>query len=136
MTAETRILVADAMPPLTLTPTSSCRGWQDNPLPRLGRLACVLAALALPALGIAAADTVHRSHGPKAPRVSSWKPPAIGSTRTADPAVSWRDLSSLNSTRARLPSASPASFAIRRVVSGSRATKSTASTRTSSSLRR
>lgn len=82
MTAETRILVADAMPPLTLTPTSSCRGWQDNPLPRLGRLACVLAALALPALGIAAADTVHRSHGPKAPQAAA---PVIPSDGAAVP---------------------------------------------------
>lgn len=82
MTAKTRILVADAMPPLTLAPTSSSQCQQDNPLPQLGRMACVLAALALPVLGIAAADTVHRSNGTKAPQAAA---PVIPSDGAAVP---------------------------------------------------
>jgi hypothetical protein len=104
MTAKTRILVADAMPPLTLTATSACRSRQDDPLPRLGRLACVLAALALPALGIAAADTVHRRNGPKAPQAAA---PVIPSDGAAVPSGAVTPARALRAVRtAALPARS------------------------------
>lgn len=53
-----------ALPPLTLPPHRSRSGRPEGHLPRLGRSACVLAALALLALGIAVADTVHRAGEP------------------------------------------------------------------------
>lgn len=71
--------VLDALPPLTLASTSPCRGGrQGNPMPRLGRLVCVLAALALPAIGIAVADTVHRGNGSKAPQAAAPVTPSDG----------------------------------------------------------
>lgn len=78
MTVDPRKRVADALPPLRLASTSPCRSRQGNPLPRLGRLACVLAALALPALGIAVADTVHRGNGSKAPQAAAPVTPSDG----------------------------------------------------------
>ncbi|GJE49824.1 hypothetical protein GOFOIKOB_2864 [Methylobacterium tardum] len=78
MTMDPRRLVADALPPLTLTSASTCRSQQANPMPRLGRIACVLAALALPAIGIAVADTVHRGIGPKAPQAAAPVTPSDG----------------------------------------------------------
>ncbi|MBP1180394.1 hypothetical protein JOE48_002358 [Methylobacterium sp. PvR107] len=45
---------------------------------RLGRIACVLAALALPAIGIAVADTVHRGNGSKAPQAAAPVSPSGG----------------------------------------------------------
>ncbi|MBE7244639.1 MAG: hypothetical protein INR63_06790 [Actinomycetospora chiangmaiensis] len=47
-------------------------------MPRLGRIACVLAALALPALGIAVADTVHRNTTTKAPQAAAPVNPSDG----------------------------------------------------------
>ena len=78
MTAGTRILIASALPPLTVASPASCRLRQDNPLSRLGRIACVLATLALPAFGIAVADMVHRDTGPKAPQAAAPDNPSDG----------------------------------------------------------
>jgi hypothetical protein len=78
MTVDPRRLVADALPPLMLTSASTWRSQQANPMPRLGRIACVLAALALPAIGIAVADTVHRGNGPKAPQAAAPVTPSDG----------------------------------------------------------
>ena len=76
-----------------------------------------------------------RTHGPKADRVRSRNPPAICSTRNADPDSSCNRLSSRMRTRARVPSGRRASFARRLVESGSRARKRAASRRASSSER-
>ncbi|MFK5595937.1 hypothetical protein ACFZ8E_02860 [Methylobacterium sp. HMF5984] len=60
MTEPKRILVGLRMPPLI----ADLRGARQIPagadLSRLGRLAACLAALALPAIGVVAADRVHR----------------------------------------------------------------------------
>lgn len=64
MADAARILIGTALPPLTLAPHRSGPVGAIGLLPRLARSACVLAALALPALGIAVADTVHRAGGP------------------------------------------------------------------------
>jgi hypothetical protein len=82
MTVETRILVAEALPPLTVAVPAASRARQTDPMPRLGRMACVLAALALPALGIAVADTVHRTATTKAPQAAA---PVIPSDGAAAP---------------------------------------------------
>lgn len=79
---ETRILRTDALPPLTLASASIGRSRQGHPLPRLRRIVCVLAALALPAFGIAVADTVHRTGGTKAPQAAA---PVIPSDGAAVP---------------------------------------------------
>ena len=60
MKVEMRRLITETLPPLTLPRTAPCRIRPSNPMPRLRRIACLLAALALPALGITVADTVHR----------------------------------------------------------------------------
>jgi hypothetical protein len=78
MKVDPRSLVADALPPLTPSATSICRSLQANQIPRLGRIACVLVALALPAIGIAVADTVHRGDGSKAPQAAAPVTPSDG----------------------------------------------------------
>ncbi|MDP4004215.1 hypothetical protein [Methylobacterium sp. NEAU K] len=78
MTVETRRLMTEALPPLTLPTPVSRRSRQTNPLPRLRRIACVLAALALPAFGIAAADTVHRVGEAKASQAAAPVNPSDG----------------------------------------------------------
>ncbi|TXN60180.1 hypothetical protein [Methylobacterium sp. WL6] len=59
-------LVCRPMPPLNATLRRDRRPPGGTTLSRLGRLAACLVALALPALGIAAADTVHRVATPGA----------------------------------------------------------------------
>ena len=78
MRVDPRRLVGDALPPLTLPAESICRIRRAQPMPRLGRIACVLAALALPAIGIAVADTVHRGNGSKAPQAAAPVTPSDG----------------------------------------------------------
>ena len=61
MTNGTRVLIATALPPLLLP---SCRIAPVRPtdlFSRLGRIACVVVALALPTFGITVGDTVHRA---------------------------------------------------------------------------
>ena len=82
MTLETRILVAQALPPIRLTDVSVCRLGHDQAMPRLRRLVCVAAALALPALGITVADTVHRAGGTRASQTAA---PVIPSDGAAVP---------------------------------------------------
>ncbi|MCJ2087835.1 hypothetical protein MKK88_17870 [Methylobacterium sp. E-005] len=89
MTAETRIHVGNALPPLRIEDLAVNRSCTDNPMPRLGRILCVLAALALPAFGIAAADTVHRIGGTKASQAAAPVNPSDGAaapTRAVTPA--------------------------------------------------
>ena len=78
MMSEKAILRPEAWPPLTLEPASPCRSQQVHPMPQLRRIACVLAALALPAFGIAVADTVHRGNGSKAPQAAAPVSPSDG----------------------------------------------------------
>ncbi|CAM3308719.1 hypothetical protein JHFBIEKO_1288 [Methylobacterium mesophilicum] len=66
MSAKTRRLVAEALPPLTLPAKAPSRSRQSDPMPRLRRIACLLTALALPAFGTAVADTAHRADATKA----------------------------------------------------------------------
>lgn len=61
MSAKMRRLTAEALPPLTLPTKAPSRPRQSDPVPRLRRIACLLTALALPALGTAVADTAHRA---------------------------------------------------------------------------
>ncbi|MCJ2049770.1 hypothetical protein [Methylobacterium sp. J-070] len=78
MKVETRILVADALPPLTLAAPCPRRIARGQAMPRLGRILCVAAALALPALGIAVADTVHRVGASGAPQAAAPVVPSDG----------------------------------------------------------
>ncbi|MEE7505428.1 hypothetical protein MMR14E_20565 [Methylobacterium mesophilicum] len=71
MTVETRILVAKSLPPLTLPGAQAGRPRTSDPLPRLRRLVCVVAALALPVLGVAVAETVHRTSPSRAPQAAA-----------------------------------------------------------------
>ena len=82
MTADTRILVGDALPPLRIGEIARYRTHRSHPMPRLERIICVLAALALPAFGIAVADTVHRIGDTK---VSQAAAPVIPSDGAAAP---------------------------------------------------
>ena len=65
MTDATRILVETALPPLTLPSRRMHRARSAGLPARLGRATCVCAALALPTLGIAVADTVRRAGDPR-----------------------------------------------------------------------
>jgi hypothetical protein len=79
MTRETRSLVHDALPPIKLpTPSGRRCSRQYQAMLHLRRLSCVAAALALPALGIAYADTVHRAGGPRAPQTAAPVNPSDG----------------------------------------------------------
>jgi len=71
MTLETRILVAQTLPPIRLTVVSARRAGHGQAMLPLRRLVCVAAALALPALGIAVADTVHRASGTRASQTAA-----------------------------------------------------------------
>lgn len=82
MTDATRTLTGTALPPLILSPRRS-RSVDAIGLPRLARSACVLAALALPALGIAAADTVHRAGGPGTAQAAAPVDPTDGAAAPA-----------------------------------------------------
>ena len=78
MTADTRILVGDALPPLRIGEIARYRTHKSHPMPRLERIICVLAALALPAFGIAVADTVHRIGGTGASQAAAPVNPSDG----------------------------------------------------------
>jgi len=78
MSAKMRRLVAEALPPLTLSETTRHRSRPTDPMPRLRRIACLLTALALPALGIAVADTVHRVGETKASQAAAPVVPSDG----------------------------------------------------------
>ncbi|MCJ2058591.1 hypothetical protein MKL09_18810 [Methylobacterium sp. J-048] len=78
MSAKMRRLVAEALPPLTLPEATPHRSRPTDPMPRLRRIACLLTALALPALGIAAADTVHRVGETKASQAAAPVTPQDG----------------------------------------------------------
>jgi len=66
------------LPPIQIGELTSARIANDHPMPRLGRIACVLAALALPAFGIAVADTVHRASETKASQAAAPVNPSDG----------------------------------------------------------
>ena len=66
MTEPKSALVGLRMPPLTADRRIEPRIAPGADLSRLGRLAACLVALALPAIGIVAADTVHRVAAPGA----------------------------------------------------------------------
>lgn len=84
MTTSQRILVAAAIPPMLLPPASGLRSRRDNPLPRLGRLAWLLAAFSLPALGLTVADLVHRGGEPGTMQVVAPPSPSGGATISPD----------------------------------------------------
>lgn len=93
MTAETRILLEAALPPLRIDELDLRRPCKANPMPRLGRIVCVLAALALPVLGIAVADTVHRARDTRASQAAAPVNPSDGAAapkRAATPARALR----------------------------------------------
>lgn len=73
-----RILVATAAPPIVLPRRRAARSHRDNPIPRLGRLAWLLAAFSLPALGLAVADLVHRGSEPGATQAAAPASPPSG----------------------------------------------------------
>lgn len=83
MTVDTRIHVGHALPPLRVEELAVIRSCAANPLPRLGRILCVLAAFALPAFGIAAADTVHRVGGARASQAAAPVNPSDGAAAPA-----------------------------------------------------
>ncbi|SDN59085.1 hypothetical protein SAMN05216360_109216 [Methylobacterium phyllostachyos] len=78
MTVETRLLTRDALPPIRIQEFTTKRISKDNPMSRLGRIVCVLAALALPVFGIAVADTVHRAGETKASQAAAPVNPSDG----------------------------------------------------------
>ena len=78
MTIDTRTLVARPLPPLTLPTAQARRASLSDPLPRLRRLVCVVAALTLPVLGVAVAETVHRAGSPRAPQAAAPATPSGG----------------------------------------------------------
>lgn len=84
MAGATRILIGTALPPLTLGAHRPRPGRPAGHLPRLGRTACVLAALALPALGIAVADTVHRAGEPGTMQAAALADPSGGAAAPSD----------------------------------------------------
>ena len=104
MTLETRILVAQALPPIRLAAVSARRAGHDQAMLRLRRLICVAAALVLPALGIAVADTVHRIGDTKASQAAAPVIPSDGAAVPSGAATPKRAL------RAVRTAAAPASL--------------------------
>jgi hypothetical protein len=82
MSSGLRITNAQDLPPLTVASTSVHRIRHSDPIPRLARSLCVVVALALPVLGPAFADAVHRIGGPRAPQAAA---PVIPSGGAAAP---------------------------------------------------
>ena len=78
MTADTRILVGDALPPLRIGEIARYRTHKSHPMPRLERIICVLAALARPALGFAVADPVHGGGARGGSRAAAPDTPSAG----------------------------------------------------------
>lgn len=78
MAGTNRILVPAAAPPIVVPPIAGRRSGQDNPLPRLGRLVWLVAALSLPALGLTVADLVHRGGEPGATQAAAPTTPSGG----------------------------------------------------------
>ncbi|GJE40013.1 hypothetical protein QO016_000483 [Methylobacterium persicinum] len=78
MAGTKHILVALPAPPLVLPRRPTSRSGQDNPLPRLGRLAWLLAAFSLPVLGLATVDLVHRGDVPGSMQAAALPPPSSG----------------------------------------------------------
>ena len=78
MTVRPRLFVAETLPPIRIADRAIARSLDHNPMPRLGRIVCVLAALALPAFGIAVADTVHRAGETRAPQAAAPVNPSDG----------------------------------------------------------
>ena len=76
MSEPRRILVAPSLPPLAATAHRAARLTLD--LSRLRRLAACLVALALPVIGITAADTVHRVGTPEAMQAAAPRSPSAG----------------------------------------------------------
>jgi len=84
MTDDQRILVAPSVPPMILPRLGAPRRQRDNPLPRLGRLAWLLAAFSLPALGLTVADLVHRAVDPEATQAAAPPSPSVGAAVSSD----------------------------------------------------
>ena len=84
MTDMQRILVAPAVPPMVLPQAGAQRPFRDNPLPRLGRLAWLLAAFSLPVLGLTVADLVHRAVDPEATQAAAPPSPSVGAAVSSD----------------------------------------------------
>ena len=82
MNVAMRRLESETLPPLTLPRIAPCRPRQTDPIPRLTRILCVVAALALPALGITVADLVHGAGDAKAQQAAA---PVIPSDGAAAP---------------------------------------------------
>ena len=79
-----RILVAPTVPPMVLPRAGAKRPFRDNPLPRLGRLAWLLAAFSLPVLGLTVADLVHRGGDLGTMQVVAPSSPSGGATIPPD----------------------------------------------------
>ena len=84
MTTTQRILVATAAPPMVLPPLGAVRRRRDDPLPRLGRLAWLLAAFSLPVLGLTVVDLVHRGVDPETTQVAAPPSPSGGAATSPD----------------------------------------------------
>jgi hypothetical protein len=78
MATALRSTIAQDLPPLVLATTSVYRIRQTDPRPCLARSLCVVVALALPALGLALADTVRRVGGSRAPQAAAPVNPSGG----------------------------------------------------------
>lgn len=78
MTGTKRILVATVTPPIVLSQHRAVRPRRADPLPRLGRLAWLLAAFSLPVFGLAVADLVHREGDPRATQAAAPASPSGG----------------------------------------------------------
>lgn len=90
MTVETRIFVAKSLPPLTLPVAPAGRPRPSDTLPRLRRLVCVVAALSLPVLGVAVAETVHRASSSRAPQAAAPAFPSGGAAAPSNAVVPGR----------------------------------------------
>lgn len=88
MNVRARPLIAVTLPPMTTTTAREHHPQRAVSLPRLRRLIGVIAALTLPVLGVAGADTVHRALAPKTTQAAAPANPSGGAavpTGTATP---------------------------------------------------
>ncbi len=90
MAVATRIILAKYNPPLPLPVAPAGRPRPSDTLPRLRRLVCVVAALSLPVLGVAVAETVHRASSSRAPQAAAPAFPSGGAAASSNAVVPGR----------------------------------------------
>lgn len=80
---RTSVLRCRALPPLTAQPPRAISGRRSSGIPMLRRGLVALAALALPALGAALADPVHRARLPQATQAAAAPRSPLGEAAAA-----------------------------------------------------